>query len=154
MDVATLGVINGTSCNNTSKENFTVSTVSTLGVFNSSDMVEICICCIVFLIGTPGNIYVIRTFAFTNKRDYAGAKFVVALGLVDLVTSSVCPIFAIYVRVMNVLEGSYPAGILGRSLCYVKSNMFASLLGASSWCLVIIACVRFRLVSKLFIILK
>ena len=148
-EVAIPATMNSTDCNITeSTKNCTLRASigpenSQLPLLTSSSIIRISIFCLVFVIGTPGNSYVIYKFAFTKKKSYAGANFVVALALVDLISSFVLPIHNIYL----ILVGS--VWNFGKFLCYIANNLPAILIGASSWSLVALALVRWRLVLVL-----
>ena len=153
IEVHTQGPMNESWCNFTffrescTVEATSVSTGNNLKSFTFSDVAIISINCLVFFIGTPGNAYVIHKFAFTNKQYYAGSKFIVALALIDLLASLILPCYGIFRRMNEILNNRHPVWHIGRFLCYLLNNLHALFLGTSSWCLVAIACVRFRFVS-------
>ena len=156
-DFTTSHLMNGRNCSKTSYlENCTAQATLSLPLmsnsrtFTSSDIAIILMNCLVFVIGTAGNAYVIHKFTFTSKQYYAGAKFIVTLALVDLMASFILPGYGIFRRMNEILNNRHPVWQIGRFLCYLLNNLHALFLGTSSWCLVAIACVRFRLVLTLF----
>ena len=150
MELATLSKRNVTASNNSLGLHNTLSTTSSsIAIsrereFSSTDITLIFTHCVIFVLGTPGNIYVIHKFAFTSKRGYVGAKFVVALAIADFLASFILPTSGIYQTISQVMNNGIPAWHLGTFLCCLLQNLSAIFLGVSSWCLVAIAHARMR----------
>ena len=134
---------NQTSCKNSSV-NCTSTSLKPQTKLSGFEVIEIFMSCLVFVLGAPGNIYVIHKFTFTSKKYYSGAKFVVSLAAVDFLASFILPVLDIYDTINTVRYQGMPVWHLGKVLCYVLQNTHAIFLGASSWCLVAIACARLR----------
>ena len=112
--------------------------------FEGIDVIKILIYSLVFLLGTPGNIYVICKFSKPNKKKFPSNKFVVHLAVVDLLSSFILPIYHVHALVDWILQNRVSIWYFGEFLCHLVPNCSIIFLGASSWFLVAISCERLR----------
>ena len=103
---------------------------------------------IVFICGTVGNALVIRNYASSSTSGQNGAKFVIVLAIIDLISSVWVPFvevnkilfFRPYVRIIE----TYSHWPYGKIPCYVLHGSFNMMFFASAWLLVAIGIERMR----------
>ena len=91
----------------------------------------------IFIAGTIGNWLVIKSFL--TKSAQPGCRFVVALALVDFISS-------IWIPLLNIVLALYKSGHwpLGKICCYILRPFDISFMLASAWLLVAISLERAR----------
>ena len=96
----------------------------------------------VFLSGTCGNAFVIKSFATGRQSERAGSRFVIILAAVDIVASIWVPFYTI-TRVLFYFSPIYhwPHGKLS---CTIIRPLYRSTFYASAWLLVAISLERTR----------
>ena len=97
---------------------------------------------LVTLLGTVGNILVVKWFGKKNMRQKAGNKMVVVLAVNDFASS----IFVPFLRISSLirLQEFSQVVVLRKALCYFSGGIMETFLIASSWLLVAISFDRLR----------
>ena len=110
--------------------------------FQSEEIFLIVLYSLVFLIGTVGNINVIRVFGFTNQRKKAGSLLIAGLGLTDIISSIVIPFAEIsHIYINTKLDKKWPYSNVG---CHFLSAAGLQLPMASAYILASISMERMR----------
>ena len=96
----------------------------------------------VFLSGSCGNAFVMRSFAFGSESEKAGSGFVTILAAVDVVSSVWVP-FHTMTRVLFYFSpiNHWP---YGKASCGIIRSLYKSTFYASAWLLVAISLERAR----------
>ena len=112
-------------------------TLSMRRPFTASDISQLILFLVIFLLGTIGNGMVIQSFIRASERP--GSRFVIALAAIDAVTSLITPLQSISIFIYD----GYPLGKVG---CIMLAPLQLSNVFASAWLLVVISLERARLV--------
>ena len=103
---------------------------------------QICIltlCCLVFVFGTIGNVYVIKLFIKSEQNP--GSRLVVALACIDIFSSLILPLNTVVNYVYN--PGKTLYWPFGEGVCYVVGYV-DFVVPTSAWIMVAISMERYR----------
>ena len=113
-----------------------------MSTFISEDIFLIVLYSLVFLVGTIGNINVIRVFGFTNQRKKAGSLLVTGLAFTDIISSIIIPFTEIsHIYINTKLEKKWP---FTDAACHFLSAAALQLPMASAFILASISIERMR----------
>lgn len=90
------------------------------------------------VVGTIGNGLVIKSFL--GNRDQPGSRFVIALAVIDFVSSVVFPLINL-IQIVYGISNHWP---IGHVMCLSIEPWTTSLLFSSSWLLIAISLERMR----------
>ena len=105
-------------------------------------MMTIILFSFVFLSGTLGNAFVMKSFAFGSESERAGSRFVIVLAAVDVLTSIWVPFHKI-TRVLFYFSPIYHWPY-GKGSCGIIRSLYKSTFYASAWLLVAISLEKAR----------
>ena len=97
---------------------------------------------LVLLFGAIGNAFVIYLFWSSKRRRQAGAAFVIALALTDLLSSILVPMYGFIMLVIQ--RTIFRTWSLGSFACYILPSLNAFFVTASAWLLTAISLERMR----------
>ena len=103
--------------------------------YTASDAIQLILYLVIFLSGTIGNVIVIQSFVRTSEKP--GSRFVVALALLDMITSMITP----FQSIIMTMYDDYP---LGKEACAAIAPIQLTNVFASAWLLVVISLERAR----------
>ena len=113
-----------------------------LGGAAPGNTVQYVVLSLIVVFGTFGNAFVIYLFTATSRRGQAGAGFITALAVTDLLSSIFVPMN--YFMILE-MEGSVSKSWKwGRFLCYSLPSLNALFVTASAWLLTAISLERMR----------
>ena len=139
---------NETVCNKSTRQQPIQWTLTARLPFNYKDILQLCIYSVTILIGTFGNLLVVKYFAFGELSSHPGSRFVVVLAVIDFVSSLWIPVFVPIVEILYEAPTSY-TWPFGEKACQILM-FYPVLFYASSWLLVAISLERARAIYQPF----
>ena len=112
-------------------------------LFQVADYVFLTFYSVVAVIGSVGNILVIKWFTSEEKRNKAGSLLVIVLAANDCIASIVTPLLEMHI-IISIKTYPFKAWYLGKELCKTIPSFSYLFILTTPWILVAITCERFE----------
>ena len=112
-------------------------------MLGTTDIINLCLYCLIAVIGVSGNALVVKWFYVAKKRHMPGSIMVITLACNDVMASIIVPLIQIHnlVTSRGFLTGPW---YLGKTFCHLAMSLYHLFLLTTSWLLVAIAAERYK----------